>query len=73
MGLTPRSAGPAGMLFHWAATAGDGMLNTDVWATRERFDEYARDKIMPLTRQAGITTTPKLTFHEVHNYFTAGP
>jgi hypothetical protein len=72
MGLTPRGAGPDGMLFHWAGVVGDGMLITDVWATRERFEEFSRDKIMPLTQQAGITTPPNVTFHDVHNYFTAG-
>jgi hypothetical protein len=73
MGLTPRGPGPAGMLFHWAGVVGEGMLIIDVWATRERFDEFAREQIVPRTREAGITTPPKITFDDVHNYFTAGP
>jgi len=72
MGLTPRGAGPAGILFHWAAVRGGGMLITDVWKTRERFEEFAREEIGPLSVQAGITQAPTTAFHDVHNYLTAG-
>lgn len=72
MGLTPRGPGPAGLLFHWATVDGAGMLLTDVWTSRERFEEFARDKIGPLSRQAGITEPPVTEFHDVHNYQTAG-
>jgi len=41
MGLTPRGTGPAGLLFHWAAKHDGGVLVTDVWRDRERFDEFA--------------------------------
>jgi hypothetical protein len=72
MGLTPRGPGPAGSLFHWATVQGDGMLMADVWRTRERFEEFARDQIGPLTAQAGIAQAPTTTFYDVHNYLTAG-
>lgn len=72
MGLTPRGPGPSGILFHWASVAGAGMLITDVWTSRERFEEFARDQIGPLSRQAGITEPPTTEFHDVHNYLTAG-
>lgn len=72
MGLTPRGAGPSGLLFHWATVAGAGMLITDVWTSRERFDQFARDEIGPRSREAGITEPPQATFDDVHNYLTAG-
>jgi hypothetical protein len=72
MGLTPRGAGPAGLLFHWATIQGDGVLITDVWNSRERFEEFARDQIGPLSAQAGITQAPTTTFRDVHNYLTSG-
>ena len=72
MGLTPRGAGPSGLLFHWASVEGAGMLITDVWTSRERFEEFARDQIGPLSRQAGITEPPQTTIEDVHNYLTSG-
>lgn len=72
MGLTPRGSGPRGMLFHWAAVQGDGMLITDVWREKERFEEFSREEIGPLSQQAGITQPPKTTFYDVHNHLTAG-
>jgi len=71
MGLTPRGTGPAGLLFHWAAKHDGGVLATDVWRDRERFDEFARDQIGPRTQQAGVTKPPEMTFYNVHNYLTA--
>lgn len=72
MGLTPRGPGPSGLLFHWARVDGAGMTLTDVWTSRERFEEFARDQIAPLSRQAGITDPPTTTFDDVYNYLTAG-
>jgi len=68
MGLSPRGAGPAGLLFHWAAAHEDGMLITDVWREREQFEQFARDEIGPKSQQAGLTSPPTTTYHDVHNY-----
>jgi ketosteroid isomerase-like protein len=68
MGLSARGAGPAGILFHWAAAHGDGVLVTDVWRERERFERFAREEIGPYTQQAGISQPPTTTFYDVHNY-----
>ncbi|MEY9932418.1 hypothetical protein ABH926_007069 [Catenulispora sp. GP43] len=73
MGLTPRGPGPSGLLFHWARVDGAGMVLTDVWTSRERFEEFARDQIAPLSRQAGVTEPPTTTFDDVYNYLGAGP
>jgi hypothetical protein len=68
MGLRPHGAGPAGLLFHWAAADGDGMLITDVWQERERFEQFAREQIGPYSRQAGIDAPTDTTVYDVHNY-----
>lgn len=48
------------------------MLITDVWDSRERFEEFARDQIGPLSAEAGVPRQPTMTFHDVHNFLTAG-
>jgi hypothetical protein len=68
MGLTQRGAGPAGLLFHWAAEDSGGMLVTDVWRELERFEQFARDEIGPFSRQAGITAAPETALSVVYNY-----
>lgn len=49
-----------------------GLQVTDVWKSREQFDAFAQEKIMPLSVKAGFAGPPKLTFYEVHNYYTPG-
>lgn len=72
MGLTARGAGPAGILFHWATVTRDGMFVIDVWRERGLFEDFAREQIGPRGREAGLTVEPKVTFDDVHGYFTAG-
>jgi hypothetical protein len=72
MGFQPRGPSVPGCLFHWATPTANGFRVTDVWETREQFDQFAQEKIGPLAAEAGITSPPKPTFYEVHNYLTAG-
>lgn len=72
MGLKPKGPGGPGMLSHWVTKTDEGFRVTDVWATREQFDKFARDQIGPLTTEVGFPSPPTVTFFEVHNYFTAG-
>ena len=72
MGLEPGGAGPSGALFHWVTPTDDGFRVTDVWETREHFDQFAQEKIGPLSAQAGIETQPEITEYAVHNHHTAG-
>lgn len=50
----------------------DGLRVTDVWETREQFEQFAEAKIGPITQEVGIPGPPQITFHDVHNYLTAG-
>jgi hypothetical protein len=72
MGLRPGGAGPPGALFHWAEETDGGVRVTDVWETREQFDDFAERQIGPLSAEVGMGAPSNLTYHEVHNHFTAG-
>lgn len=68
MGLRPHGPGPAGLLFHWAAGDGGGILITDVWQERERFEQFAREQIGPYSEQAGLGAPTDTAFYDVHDY-----
>jgi hypothetical protein len=72
MGFSPGAAGAEGGLFHWVTATDDGIRVTDVWESRERFEQFAQDEIGPQTQAVGVPGPPQISFHEVHNYFTAG-
>ena len=72
MGFSPGGKAAPGSLFHWAAETDNGFRVTDVWQDRETFERFAEEQIGPFTAEAGITSPPKTTFYEVHNYMTAG-
>lgn len=72
MGLTAGGKAPPGALFHWVTATDDGILVTDVWESREQFERFAQEHIGPQSQAAGIEAEPEMTFHEVHNHFSAG-
>jgi hypothetical protein len=72
MGLSPGGAGPPGALFHWTTVTDGSVRVTDVWETREQFDKFAEEKIGPLSAEVGMGAPSSVTFHDVHNHFTAG-
>ena len=72
MGFTAGGSGAPGLLFHWAAATDTGLHIVDAWQTKEHFQRFADEKIGPVTQEFGLPA-PSITFHEVHNYLTAGP
>ncbi len=60
-----------GALFHWAAVTSDGVRVVDVWESREQFERFSQEKIVPAATQAGLPA-PEIQFFDVHNYFVAG-
>ncbi len=72
MGLERGGAGPEGALFHWVTVTDDGIRVTDVWESREQIAAYAETSIGPHSQAAGLPGPPQITFHDVHNHFTAG-
>lgn len=72
MGLTPQGPGPKGAISHFATATDTGIRVVDVWETRDQFEQFAQEKIGPLSAEAGIPGPPEMQFFEVHNYFTPG-
>ena len=72
MGFARQGIGAPGSLFHWVTDTDKGIRVTDVWRTREEFDQFASASIGPITREVGIPQEPTVGVHEVHNYMTAG-
>jgi hypothetical protein len=70
MGLTPKGPGPAGAISHFATMTDSGLRVVDVWETQEQFEKFAAEQIGPYAQEVGIPSQPKLTFFDVHNYFT---
>lgn len=73
MGFAAAGAGPPGSLFHWVTETADGIRVVDVWDSKEQYELFAEEQIGPLAQQAGISGPPEVTYHDVHNYLTAGP
>ena len=60
-----------GALFHWATVTSDGVRVVDVWDSREQFERFSEEKIVPAVQQAGMPA-PEIQFFDVHNYLVAG-
>jgi hypothetical protein len=71
MGFTPGGAAPPGALFHWVTATDDGIRVTDVWESQEAFEQFAQEKIGPITQQVGFEGPPQTTILPVHNHLTA--
>lgn len=72
MGFEPGGAGAPHGLFHWVTKTAGGIRITDVWDSKEAFEQFAQDQIGPITAAAGVPSPPDVQFFEVHNYLTAG-
>jgi hypothetical protein len=73
MGLTAGGPANPGQLFHWVTVTESGWTATDVWESRERFEQFVRSTLAPISAEVGIPGQPKTTFYDVYNYFTGGP
>ncbi|HET9773094.1 MAG TPA: hypothetical protein VFS16_19515 [Acidimicrobiia bacterium] len=72
MGLQPGGQGPPGSLSHWVTRTPNGIRVTDVWQSKELFEQFAQEKIGPISASVGLAEPSQITFHEVHNYFGPG-
>lgn len=70
MGLRPGGGTdrPQGLLFHWVMQTDDGIRVTDVWESRDQFDQFAQTSIVPITQEVGLPGPPEVRFFDVHNY-----
>jgi hypothetical protein len=72
MGFKPGGPGGPGSVSHWVAATDAGIRVVDVWESAKHFQSFADDQIGPISEEVGIPNPPDITFHEVHNYLTAG-
>jgi hypothetical protein len=57
-----------GLRVHTAGFSGNGFRIFEVWDSKEQFDRFLADRLMPLVmQQGGDPTPPTLTFYELHN------
>ena len=55
-------------IFHVAGpTNAGGWRVVDVWETAEAFDDFSKNKIMPLAMKHGLKQPPKVDVWPVHN------
>jgi hypothetical protein len=72
MGFSPGGSGAEGGISHWVTKTNGGIRVTDVWESRERFEQFAQEQIGPITAEVGIAGPPQISYAEVHNYLTEG-
>jgi hypothetical protein len=63
---------PKGLISHYAAPTGDGMLMVDVWESMDDFQSFAAEKLAPAMEKvtgAGEGSGVKPTSGELYNEF----
>ena len=69
MGLTPSGKhSNSACLFHWVAKTDDGIKVVDVWTSREEFDTFLAEQVVPASLEVEFPNPPRNTFHEVHTF-----
>ena len=70
MGITP-GAGHLDprCLFHWVTKTDTGLRIVDVWESRDHFEAFVAEQVVPNSLESGFPNPPTNTFHEVHAYF----
>ena len=60
---------PPGLRFHVAGFDAQGAHVTDVWDTREQFEAFAEERLVPGFQEIGIELEPEIEFVEMHAVF----
>lgn len=72
IGLLPGGPASPQELFHWVAQTDEGFRVVDVWESREAFERFAHEKLIPIYAEVGVLEPPEVQFLEVHNYLAGG-
>jgi hypothetical protein len=64
---------PEGAILHCSGWTGNGFQIVEVWETREQFDRFVAEKVMPLVAEVSgaDATPPVITAYETHSLMTA--
>lgn len=68
IGLLPGGPASPQEIFHCVMKTDDGFRVVDVWESQEAFEEFARDKLGPISREVGVVDPPEIRVFPVHNY-----
>jgi len=71
LGFQAGGPGPPGGLFSWVTATDEGLLVTGVWESKRDFEQFATE-FGSFAAEVGVREPPRITFHEVHSYLTAG-
>jgi len=63
-----------GLLVHTAGFTGNGFRIFEVWESREDFERFVNDTLMPIVQDLapGDDRQPDTTIYELHGFMTAG-
>jgi hypothetical protein len=64
---------PDGMRVHSAGWTGNGFRIFEIWDSKEHYDRFLEDRLMPMLREQEGTqepTPPTMTVYELHYYVT---
>jgi hypothetical protein len=64
---------PAGMLVHTAGFTGNGFRIFEVWESREDFERFLNETLMPIVQDIAPTDDrqPDVTIYELHGFVAA--
>ena len=64
---------PAGLLVHTAGFTGNGFRIFEVWESREDFERFLNDRLMPLIQEvvSDDDGEPQTTIYELHNFIAS--
>lgn len=62
-----------GFLLHTAGFTGRGFRVFEVWETREQYDRFVEQRLMPIVREISPSDSrpPELTVYELHGFVVA--
>jgi quinol monooxygenase YgiN len=64
---------PAGLLVHTAGFTGNGFRIFEVWESREAFQRFLEDRLMPIVQEIAPDDDrqPDTTIYELHDFVAA--
>jgi hypothetical protein len=67
-----QSTPPEGFIVHAAGYTGKGFRIIEIWETREQFDRFLGERVMPLVAEVGGADArpPEITAYELHGLAT---
>jgi hypothetical protein len=68
--LQTQGAPPAGLLVHTAGFTGNGFRIFEVWESREDYERFLNDRLMPLIQEVASSDQrdPQTTVYELHGF-----